>query len=244
MRQWLNCSFLCVRSIRLEKTVKDAVCLIECMDQGRVTSRGTGFHYGSGWVMTVAHNVQDDKDDKTCHSYISEGKFRVLFHVNGKEYKFPHRKRIAFFHHLHTGEDADFKNKDIGMVKLGIQYQYGRNPEDYSDWEKHEKNMLDEIFPSNVGLAQVAAADPKEEDGVYVVYYRDDNKSKLGKIVKIKAITQGKQAKTTTSKIIKPGDKRTFLLIDYLALLKLLPENGLKQSPQNMPNHLVGGICN
>lgn len=228
MQQWLNCGFLCVRSIRLEKTLKDAVCLIECIDQGQVKSRGTGFHYGSGWVMTVAHNVQeDDKDDETCHTYISEGKFRVLFYVDGKEYEFPQRKRIAFFQHLNTEEDVDIKNKYIGMVKLGIQYEYGRNPEDYSDWENDEKKMLDAMLPSNFGLAQVAAADPKKGDGVYVVYYDDDNKSKLVKEVKIEAITQGKQAKTTNSKRSKPSDKRTFLLIDYLALLKLLPENGL-----------------
>ena len=254
MQQWLNCGFLCVRSIRYEKTVKDAVCLIECIDQGQVKVRGTGFHYDSGWVMTVAHNVQeDDKDDGTCHTYISEGKFRVLFYVDGKEYEFPQRKRMAFFHHLNTEEDVDIKKKYIWMVKLGIQYEYGRNPEDYSDWENDEKKMLDamlpsnfglaelpqmfpsnsvlamlaQMFPSKFGLAQVAAADPKKGDGVYVVYYDDDNKSKLVKEVKIEAITQGKQAKTTNSKRSKPSDKRTFLLIDYLALLKLLPENGL-----------------
>ena len=223
VQQWLNCSFLCVPSFRL----KDAVCLIEYMNQNeRVKFRGTGFHYGDGWVMTVAHNFQDDgKDDKTSHSYLSEGKFRVLFHVKGKkEYKFPQRKRMAFVHRLNPAEDTDFKNKDIWMVKLGIQYGDGRNQDDYNDWEKEEKEKLDEMFPGNFGLAQVSA-DPKEEDDVYVVYYRDDNESKWVKEMKIRAITKGKQVKTTTSKRSKPGDNRTILLMDYLALLKILPEN-------------------
>ena len=228
MQQWLNCSFLCVRSFRMEK-IKDAVCLIECMDQEKkVKFTGTGFHYGSGWVMTAAHNFQDDEnDDKSSHSYLSEGKFRVLIHVKGKEYEFPQRKRMAFVHHLNPGEATDFENKDIGMVKLGIQYEYGRNQDDYSDWEKEEKKMLDEMLPSNFGLAQVAAAEPKVEDSVYVVYYGDDNENKLVKEVKITDIAEGKQAKTTTFKRSKPGDKRTFLLMNYLALLKILPENGL-----------------
>ena len=134
---------------------------------------------------------------------------------------------MAFVHHLNPGEATDFENKDIGMVKLGIQYEYGRNQDDYSDWEKEEKKMLDEMLPSNFGLAQVAAAEPKVEDSVYVVYYGDDNENKLVKEVKITDIAEGKQAKTTTFKRSKPGDKRTFLLMDYLALLKILSENGL-----------------
>lgn len=195
-QQWLNYSFLCVRSLRMEK-IKDAVCLVEYINQeGRVIPIGTGFLYGSGWVMTVAHNFQDDqKDDKTCHSYLSEGKFRVSFHVNGEKYEFYSQfKRIAFVHHLNPGEATDFENKDIGMVKLGRQYEYGRNQDDYSDWEKEEENMLEEMGLSNFGLAQVAAADCKVGDSVYVVYYEDDNETKLVEDVNITGISEGKQA--------------------------------------------------
>ena len=231
MQQWLNCSFLCVRSFRL----KDADCLIECLNEKKeVKFRGTGFYYGDGWVMIVADNVQDDdKDDETFHSYLSERKFLVLFYVKGKkqlkkEYTFSQRKRMVFVHHLNSVDDTDFKNKDIWMVKLGNQYECSRNQDDINDWEKEEKKKLNEIFPGNFGLAQMAAADPKEEDDVYVVYNADDKKSKLVKEMKIRAITKGKQAKTTPSKRSKPGEKRTILLIDYLALLKILPENGIE----------------
>lgn len=104
VQQWINCSFLCVRFCRLEE-LKDAVCLIECIDQAGDKFRGTGFHYGDGWVMTVAHNFQDDnKDNETSHSYLSEGNFRVLFHVEGKKYEFLEHKRTAFVHHLKTGK--------------------------------------------------------------------------------------------------------------------------------------------
>ena len=44
--------------------------------------------------MTAAHNFQDDnKDNETSHSYLSEGKFRVLFHVGEKKYEFDQHKR-------------------------------------------------------------------------------------------------------------------------------------------------------
>ena len=177
--------------------IKDAVCLIECVDQeGKPKSTGTGFHYGSGWVMTVGHNFQDDKkkDDKTSHSYLSEGKFRVLFYVGGKEYKFPERKRMAFAHHLNLGEYTDVKNKDIAMVKLGIQYEFGRDEKEYTLWEKEEQQMLQQMYPRNFGLVQADAADPEKNDSVCVVYYGDGvgNKSTLVKETKIKAITKGK----------------------------------------------------
>ena len=220
MQQWLNCSFLCVRSFRL----KDADCLIECLDEkDEVKFRGTGFYYGDGWVMIVADNVQDDdKDDETFRSYLSEGKFRVLFYVKDKKqqkepYTFCQRKRMAFVHHLNPADDNDFKNKDIWMVRLGVQYERRGDQDDFNDWEKQEKEKLNEIFPGHFGFAQMAAADPKEEDDVYVVDNADDKKTKLVKEMKIRAITKGKQAKTTTSKRSKPGDKRTILLIDYLA---------------------------
>lgn len=48
-----------------DKTVLDklhklgeGICLIEAGG-----FKGTGFHYGGGWVMSAAHNFQDDEND-------------------------------------------------------------------------------------------------------------------------------------------------------------------------------------
>ena len=176
--------------------IKDAVCLIECMDQEEqeVEFTGTGFHYGNGWVMTAAHNFQDDEnDDNTSHSYLSEGKFRVLFHVGGKEYVFPQRKRTAFVHHLNPGVWADEKNKDIAMVKLGIQYDPS-----VEDWEEEEAKTLTEMKP--FAFSQTDPPIPNVGDHVYAIYNGDDG-SKVEKMIKIKRISEGgKQTETNTKR--------------------------------------------
>ena len=168
VQQWINCSFLCVWFGRLGG-IEDAVCLIECIDQKGKKSRGTGFHYGDGWVMTAAHNFQDDnKDNETSHSYLSEGKFHVLFHVGGKKYEFDQHKRTAFVHHLNPGEDADFKYKDIGMVKLGVQYP-GR--EKLPEWEDKEEEQIKAI--KKLAFAQTDPPVHGAGDDVYAIYYGD-----------------------------------------------------------------------
>ena len=60
--------------------------------------QGTGFFFG-GWVMSVAHNFQnDDTDSAQLHSLLSETRFR--FTVNGTLYEFPPRSRMAIIYHL------------------------------------------------------------------------------------------------------------------------------------------------
>ena len=194
VQQWINCSFLCVRFCRLEE-VTDAVCLIECIDQAGNTFKGTGFHYGDGWVMTVAHNFQDDKKDtETSHSYLSEGKFRLLFHVRGKKYEFLEHKRTAFVHHLNPGKDSDFKYKDIGMVKLGLQYE---RSEKVDDWECKEQKQLDEM--KAFAFAQTNPPDHDVGDDVYAIYYGDTG-STVEKMKIIRMSEKGKQTETNTKK--------------------------------------------
>lgn len=194
VQQCINCSFLCVRFCRLEE-VKDAVCLIECIDQAGKKIKGTGFHYGNGWVMTVAHNFQDDKKDtETSHSYLSEGKFRLLFHVRGKKYEFLENKRTAFVYHLNPRKDPDFKNKDIGMVKLGLQYE---RSEKVDDWECKEQKQLDEM--KAFAFAQTNPPDHDVGDDVYAIYYGDTG-STVEKMKIIRMSEKGKQTETNTKK--------------------------------------------
>lgn len=168
VQQWINCSFLCVRFCRLDG-IQDAVCLIKCIVQEGKKPKGTGFHYGDGWVMTVAHNFQDDtKDNETSHSFLSEGKFRVLFHVGGKKYEFDQHNRTAFVHHLTPGKKTDFKNMDIGMVKLGVQYD---RSEKLSDWEVTEEEQIKAI--KHLAFAQTDPPVHGAGDDVYVIYYGD-----------------------------------------------------------------------
>ena len=118
---------------------RNATCLVETRD-----SEGTGFLYGdSGWVMSVAHNFQNERDRRDMHSLLPGASF--IFNVDGIQFAFPppphpHR-RMAFIHHLQAGENVDPNNKDIAMVKLGVQHEHGRHPKDYKEWETLMKEI-------------------------------------------------------------------------------------------------------
>ena len=178
--------------------VENAVCLIsgtvDNYNGGKPKKfEGTGFHYGNGWVMTVAHNFQDDvKDKKDEHSVLSSGHFRVLFDIDGSKYEFGEHKRMAFVHHLQPGEYTDFKNKDIAMVKLGRQYEYARK--DFSAWEEEEANMLWDMKSHLYALTETGINSPKPAEGGYVdaVHYGGNANQKKHEQVKIKRITPGK----------------------------------------------------
>ncbi|KAJ7390015.1 hypothetical protein OS493_027539 [Desmophyllum pertusum] len=139
--------------------------------------------------MTVAHNFQDENEmNETIHSIFSNGKFRVEFDIEGQKYVFPaeERKRMAFIHHLESGKDADRKNKDIAMVKLGHQWEYGRN--DYTAWEREEQEKLGAMGAHRFALAKIDVPTPKTDETVYAVHFggaNDDKKSEESKILRI-----------------------------------------------------------
>lgn len=144
--------------------------------------------------MTVAHNLRDpNKDNETSHSWLSEGKFRVSFDIGGEHpYEFAkfQEKRMAFFHHLKPrGKSADLKNKDIGMVKLGRQWEWGREENDYSQWETEENEKLEQMKYHFSPLVQTDAPHAEEGDNAYAVYYVGDKKEV--EKVKITRISKG-----------------------------------------------------
>ncbi|CAB4021308.1 Hypothetical predicted protein [Paramuricea clavata] len=153
-----------------------ATCLIRVPGQ----LKGTGFHFGSGWVMSVAHNFQNATDTPQLHSLLSRATF--TFTVNGEHYNFgAQENRMAFIHHLQLGpgNQVDPINMDIAMVKLGIQYQQGRTKEsDYEAWETGEQrklNSMNLICFADIEERQVIAGNQ-----VYAIHYGgdDDNMKK------------------------------------------------------------------
>ncbi|KAJ7389961.1 hypothetical protein OS493_028012 [Desmophyllum pertusum] len=174
----------------LQKVVK-TVCLIEGEmrdEEGNpVPYKGTGLYFGGGWIMTVAHNFQDDIErNETTHSILSDARFQVKFDVGGQEYVFQEHQRMAFIHHLEPGEDADPKNKDIAMVKLGHQWGYGGR--DYPTWEREEHEMLKAMGAEDFALAKIDPPTPKKDETVYAVHFggaNDDKKSEESKILRI-----------------------------------------------------------
>ena len=153
--------------------MKKAVCLIQCTGEGnQVLTKGTGFHFGRGWIISVAHNFQDDQEtDKELHNFMSKGKFKVIW--NG--HTFGEHKRMAFVHHLKPGEYTDFQNTDIALFKLGIQYERGCNEDLYPEWEKKEKEMLKSMKAESCAFTnhslQFDPTSPREGKNVYVFHY-------------------------------------------------------------------------
>ena len=125
------------------KKCEQATCSIQSADLEDNVYTGTGFLYGNGWVISVAHNFQNDNTDREQqHSLLSRAHF--TFTVNGQRFDFPRppRNRMALINHLRPGNNIDPNNMDIAMVKLGIQYEYMRSKNDYEPWEKTEQQNL------------------------------------------------------------------------------------------------------
>jgi hypothetical protein len=150
-----------------------ATCLIQAGGY-----KGTGFHFGGGWVMSVAHNFQDNQDPDWYHSPLKRATF--TFTINDKKFVFSHSEnasRMAFVHHLKAGDDIDLENKDIAMVKLGIQYEYGGRK--CEDWESAERDKLNEMG-SRYGFADIQAKrEVKVDEKVVAIHYGGDDNIKI-----------------------------------------------------------------
>lgn len=157
------------------RKIGKGVCLIEAREY-----EGTGFHYGNGWVMTVAHNFQnDDEDMASIHSLLREATF--TFNVDKAKLVFEGRNRMASIHHIKPGGDVDTDNIDIAMVKLGTQWEYGRAGS-VEDWEEQEQQQLCEMKLPN--LAEIDKGEERQVkvgDKVYAIHYDEYNNIKTEK---------------------------------------------------------------
>lgn len=113
------------------------VCRIEVTHTDGLGYVGTGFHFGDGWIVTAAHVLRNrDKVNKAIF---------VFFPPKG-EISFDARPRRAIIHRLlPVGRRPDYHNRDIALVKLGIQYRYGRKKNDIEEWEIDEQQLLEQF---------------------------------------------------------------------------------------------------
>ena len=140
---------------------ENATCLIKTP-----IKQGTGFFYGGGWVMSVAHNFQNNTDSEQQHSLLYQAHFK--FTVDGEEFDFPPQKRVAFIHHLQPEDGVDPTNMSIAMVKLGKQYEYNRR--EYQDWEIAEETQLQRMQLQSV-FATIHDQQAARNDKVHAIHY-------------------------------------------------------------------------
>ena len=168
-------------------------------------TKGTGFQFGNGWIMTAAHNFQkDDRDDYKTHSLINQAEFS--FFVGEQTFTFSGRERTAFIHHLKPGEYTDYKNKDIAMVKLGYQYEYGRNHEsDYEAWEIVERKRLEEMEAYRWEFVKLELPDVQVNQSVQAVHFGGNNKKKKFVTSHVTNISDGNSGRVPLLHLRNPG---------------------------------------
>lgn len=113
------------------------VCRIEVLQSDGLGYVGSGFHFGDGWIATAAHVLRNrDKVNKA----------RFVFFPPNNEISFDARPRRGIIHRLlPVGRRLDYHNRDIALVKLGIQYSYGRKKDDLEEWEIDEQQLLEQF---------------------------------------------------------------------------------------------------
>ncbi len=204
------------------KEFAEATCLIEA---GRY--KGTGFHFGSGWIMSVAHNFQnDDTDNEHLHSLLSSAKF--TFTIDGTECVFSSAEnRMAFIHHLQPGDEVDPRNMDIALVKLGIQYEYGRGDDDYNIWENEEQQKLNEMELKC--FADIEERQVTEDEKVYAIHYGGDDNNRKKQELTVTRVSPANTNPFPTIQLqpaIKPGASGCPILNQDYKLVGLLCGGG------------------
>lgn len=168
-------------------------------------TKGTGFLFGNGWIMTAAHNFQkDDRDDDKTHSLIDQAEFS--FFVGEQTFKFSGRERMAFIHHLEPGEYTDYRNKDIAMVKLGHQYEYGRNHEsDFEEWEIVERKRLEKMEAYRWEFVKLELPGVQVNQSVQAVHFGGNNKEKKFVTSRVTEISDGNSGRVPLLHLHNPG---------------------------------------
>lgn len=138
------------------KQFGSGVCRIEVAQENGLGYIGSGFHFGEGWILTAAHVLRNrDKVNRA----------RFVFYPQEMEISFEARPRRAMIHRLlPVGRRPDYHNRDIALVKLGIQYAYRRKKDDLEEWEIDEQQLLEQFnFFDFASLAKNAFTPSGEE---------------------------------------------------------------------------------
>ena len=223
---------------------ENATCLIETPD-----SQGTGFFFGRGWVMSVAHNFQnDDTDPEQLHSLLSDTRFR--FTVNDHTYDFHPQSRMAFIHHLRPGDNLDPHNMDIAMVKLGKQYEYDRT--EFQPWEEAEEAQLQtmrlqsvfdpmhdqQAAPDDTVHAQQAAPD----DTVHAIHYAGEGPNVARLRTELTVARVGENHGIPIMELqpaLQPGASGSPIINENFQLVGLLVGGGEEENPDATDDALM-----
>ena len=135
----------------------EAVCCIETP-----IGHGSGFHWGSGWVMTNSHVL--------CGKNILEPNVdmrQIEFNFSKTSKRFTGQDRFAIVVELGDGVP------DLALIKLGYQVSYGRNK--FLEWEEDEEQLRSGL-PS---LCNAVGQQVTQGQSVFVIHYGDTSEQKI-----------------------------------------------------------------
>ena len=185
--------------------------------------KATGFHFGSGWVMSVAHNFEGDQHNGTFHDLLTRARFSFINRNGGTVVFEQDHSRMAFIHHREPGDDVDDQNKDIAMVKLGVQYEYGRSEDDIGDWERAEKEKLETLtLPCLARIPQKDDIQQQIDDTVYTINPRAANDGDRYLQQNLVGVTAGEVPTLTLTPARPPGASGSPILNAQCQLVGLL----------------------
>ncbi|KAK3755005.1 hypothetical protein QZH41_001975 [Actinostola sp. cb2023] len=124
---------------------------------------GCGFYLGDGWILTTASVIRN-------RNQVNYATF--TFVADHETFTYQARDRRAFVYRtLPPGRRPDYHNRDLTLVKLGVQYTFRQ---DVTAWEKDEQALLGHYKPfSFQSLSKQAPASrtPQEDDILCTVYH-------------------------------------------------------------------------
>lgn len=134
---------------------------------------GSGFYIGDGWVVTTSNVVRNRNQVNNA---------RFTFVSDQEPFSFEARERRAFVYRtLPPGRRPDYHNRDLTVIKLGVQYSFRQ---DVAAWEKDEQALLANRAPFSFqtfckqSYLPPAKASPLENDLLCAVYFQTGQDSR------------------------------------------------------------------
>lgn len=156
-----------VAVLRDLKKHSTGVCRIKVysLDSSEYYHVGSGFYIGDGWILTTANVIRNRNQVKnaTFEFFSSEGTAAC----------FEARDRRAFVHRmLPPGRRPDYHNRDLTLIRLGVQFIRRRRKEDITEWEHEEQALLEslQLFSFQNLMTKTPDTKPNEEDLLCTVY--------------------------------------------------------------------------
>ncbi|XP_032217718.1 uncharacterized protein LOC116601155 [Nematostella vectensis] len=100
---------------------------------------GTGIYMGEGWVLTTSHVIRNREQVENASCVFSFGGVTLMFAAQ--------ERRAVVYRMVPPGRRPDYRNRDLTLIKLGVQYTGLRKKQENTTWERDEQELLTRLKP-------------------------------------------------------------------------------------------------